>query len=125
MDLYTMHRMAKYMEEPWKARATKRICEAISHKRAARPPYPAPLVIPLMAHPQCSASLKQFLIQIIRSHQDLMVPLHWPSTTILEGKHTTVALVLHSWKENCAKWKCEFTLFILDFSLMEVTLITL
>ena len=99
--------MAKYMDEPYKSRAVKELQCILVKKGLPPPKHPSPLNLPPLAHPSFLRAVKRFLILFVRKHSDSMIPLHWPSSTVIEGKHTSIAKYLHNWKPAFVEWSSQ------------------
>jgi hypothetical protein len=102
--MYMLYRMAQYLDEPYKSRAGKELNKIFTIKELEIPTQPCPLNLPPMAHPEFLKEAKKFIISFVRRNSTRFVPLHWPSSTIVEGKHTTIATFLHNWKPAFIEW---------------------
>ena len=54
--------------------------------------------------PLFQKTLKQFLVKFVHEYSSHWIPLHWPATNIIEGKHSSIADLLHNWKQEMRSW---------------------
>ena len=105
--VYILLRMSKFVDEPYKSRAIKELHNILRYKELPVPRYPAPLILPPLIHPSFLVAVKKFLVTLIRDHSEALIPCHWPSSTVVEGKHMTIARFLHNWKQSLAQWSLQ------------------
>jgi hypothetical protein len=105
LHLYFLFRMTSHMTEPPKSRAHKALCKIFNARGLTIPQPVRPFIVPFLDHPEFKKNLRAFIKTWIQDHHDLWLPLHWPSTTIIEGSQKTIADLLHNWRPALNAWR--------------------
>jgi hypothetical protein len=99
LQLYTLLRLAKHIDEPYRSKAQKCIAGLCKRHGFAIPKPPSPLIIPFLANTSFKKDLQTSLGQHIQNHRAQLLPLHWPSITLVEGKHKQLGDCVFSYKQ--------------------------
>ena len=102
--LYFLFRMAPHIDEPFRSRAIQALTKTIAYRKLPFPIRARPFNIPSLDHDTFRSSLKRALVGWIKEQQQHWVPLHWPSSTIIEGRQKTTAQILHNWRPAMRVW---------------------
>ena len=105
LHLYFLFRMCKHLDAPYCNRAQREITKILRFRELPIPLHPQPLRICLLAHNSFEKELRGFLISFVRKHKPQWTPLHWPSSEVAEGKHVTIADIIHNWKQHMQQWQ--------------------
>ena len=102
--LYYLFRLAPRLDEPFRSRSIRELGKIIKAHSCKVPQNPRPLLVAVLDHPQFKTNLKSWLVQWTKRHQSYWLPLHWPSTSIIEGGQRTIAQSLHNWRLLMKTW---------------------
>lgn len=104
LHLYYLYRQCRHLDMPYQGRAYKALKSILAVHDLPLPHQPRPLIMAFLAHAEYKTRIKSLLKQFILRYQEHWAPFHWPSTTIVEGKHVTIADCLHNWKRSMREW---------------------
>lgn len=105
--MFLIFKMAQHADEPYRTRAIRAIRSILAFKNLPLPSPPRPLALPFLAHDRFPTAARQFFKNWIRQYKQFWPPFHWPSSTMLEGRHQTIADVLHNWRSKMTQWSLQ------------------
>ena len=97
-DIYALLRMSQHLDEPWRSRAQKQMQNIIRKRLETIPPRPCPFVIPFLCLPDFRTRLEMVLLDTIRRNHAVLLPLHWPTKKVVEGKHICLQNHVQNWR---------------------------
>ena len=97
-DIYALLRMSQHLDEPWRSRAQKQMQHIIRKRLETIPPRPCPFVIPFLCLPDFRSRLEIVLLNTIRRNHAVLLPLHWPTKKVVEGKHICLQNHVQNWR---------------------------
>ena len=103
-QFYAYVRLSGNLDAQYRPRVLLALQRVARHQQWKWPTNPFPLVVPFLAQPNFQKTLQTYLQEHIHKYHQTLIPFHWPTTTIIEGKHAQIIDALHNWR----KWHREF-----------------
>ena len=98
LRLYTLLRISHHIDEPFKSRTLRALKRLFIRHQLHWPDQPRPLIVPFLAPISFKPCLASILRDHIHTYKAQLTPLHWPSVTIVEGKHRQLGDALYNWR---------------------------
>ena len=98
LELYKLIRLCRHIDAPYQARAEQALHRLCRRHNMHFPNSPKALVIPFLSNPTFKTDLRKILQESITKHRPQLFPLHWPSTTVVEGKHRQLGDCIYNWR---------------------------
>ena len=120
-QLYALYRQAHLIEEPARGKAIAGIKACMNFRNLTVPKQARTLVILPLAHPAFLAEVKRWIVEVTTPLHLKFLPFHLPPKSAVEGKHKSIAKLLHNFKQCQTKWtvakptKCPCTEFLKTF----------
>ena len=103
--VYALYKLAANLEEPFRSRVRNRLAAVLKFRHQDVPKRNQPLVVPFLAHSKFPTFVVRWLRDVRSQFQDVLLPFHLPSKTVVEGRHQSVARLLFSFKEWFQKFE--------------------
>lgn len=97
--VYALYKLAANLEEPFRSRARGRLAKVLQFRCQDVPRRNQPLVVPFLAHSKFPGFVVAWLRDVRHKFQNVLLPFHLPSKTVVEGSHQSVGKMLFSFKE--------------------------